>query len=230
MILCKKYIDIIFIIIYQYIIIHLIKTIKETCTLSEYFFLHPTDPMQRRYEALRASFVDGLSAQEVAQRFNYSTHTVNALRRDFKAGALPSFFNPLVRGPKQPRPSTLHSKDRIIELRKQNYSIDEIEEALLREGATITSKTIHQVLKAEGFTKLFRRTHAERRAALQKGKEQAEIATIKDFGAHRFVRTTYGGVFLFIPLILDLKLDSIFKQNSRCIPQVFAGQRNIARE
>ena len=36
------------------------------------FFLNPTDPMQRRYEALRASFVEGLSAHEVATKFGYS--------------------------------------------------------------------------------------------------------------------------------------------------------------
>lgn len=192
--------------------------------MSKNFFLHPIDPMQKRYEALRASFVDGLSAKEIAHKFGYSIHTVNALRRDFKAGSLPPFFHPLLKGPKQPRSSTLQCKDRIIELRKQNYSIDEIEEVLLREGTIITTKTIHQVLNAEGFAKLFRRTHAERRAALQRAKEQAEIANVKEFDAHRSVRTSYGGVFLFIPLIIDLKLDAIFQEigfyGSKQIPRI----------
>jgi hypothetical protein len=31
------------------------------------FFLNPTHPMQKRYEALRASFVQGLSAQRGGQ-------------------------------------------------------------------------------------------------------------------------------------------------------------------
>ena len=115
--------------------------------------------MQRRYEALRASFVDGLSAQQVTYRFGYSVHTANALRRDFKAASLPPFFRPLVKGPKQPRSSSIQCKERIIELRKQNYYTDQIEEALLREGVTVTAKTIYQVLKAEGFARLFSRTH-----------------------------------------------------------------------
>lgn len=67
-------------------------------------------------------------------------------------------FFPLIKGPKQPRPATLQCKGRIIELRKQNYSINEIEEVLLREGVS---------KQAEGFAKPFRRTHAEKRAALQ---------------------------------------------------------------
>jgi transposase len=130
------------------------------------FFLNPTHPMQRRYEALRASFVEGLSAHEVAKKFGYSVHTVNALRRDFKAGLLQPFFLPLARGPKSPRPATAECKERIIALRKQNYSIGEIEEVLLREGQTISAKTIHLLLQAEGFARLFRRTRAERRERL----------------------------------------------------------------
>ena len=211
---CKKYVDRASLTYYISYIVYLINTIERLCTMPKDFFLHPTDPMQRRYETLRASFVDGLSAKEVAHRFGYSIHSVNALRRDFKAGSLPPFFRPLVKGPKQPRASTLQCKERIIELRKQNYSIDEIEEVLIREGITITAKTIYQILKAEGFARLFRRTHAERRIALQRAKEPAEKANVEDFGAHRLVRTSYGGVFLFIPLILDLKLNSIFTEMS----------------
>jgi len=224
MLIKKKFLDIIFLIFYNILIVYLINTIKELSNLSKDYFLHPTDPMQKRYEALRASFVDNLSAQELARRYDYSIHTVNALRRDFKAGSLPPFFSPLVRGPKQPRTSTIQCKDRIIELRKNNYSIDEIEEVLLREGSDITPKTIHQILKAEGFAKLFRRTHAERRAALQRAKDQAERANVTSFGAHPFVRTSYGGIFLFIPLIIDMKLDSIFSQigfyGSKQIPRI----------
>lgn len=224
MLIKKKFLDIIFLIFYNIFIVYLINTIRELSNLSKDYFLHPTDPMQKRYEALRASFVDILNAQEVARRYDYSIHTVNALRRDFKAGSLPPFFSPLVRGPKQPRTSTIRCKDRIIELRKNNYSIDEIEEVLLREGSDITPKTIHQILKAEGFAKLFRRTHAERRAALQRAKDQAERANVTSFGAHPFVRTSYGGIFLFIPLIIDMKLDSIFSQigfyGSKQIPRI----------
>ena len=191
--------------------------------MSKDFFLDPDDPMQKRYEALRASFVDELSAQQVSEKFGYSIHTVNALRRDFKSGALQPFFRPLTKGPKHRRPSTIEAKDRIIELRKQNYSIDEIEEVLLREKFDIAAKTIHQVLKEEGFARLFRRTHAERRIALQQGKDPAEIASAKSFSDHEFVKTAYGGVFLFIPLIVDLELDTIFNQLG------FYGSKQIPR-
>ena len=191
--------------------------------MSKTFFINPDDPMQKRYEALRASFVNGLNADEVAKQFGYSVHTINALRRDFKAGSLPPFFRPLTKGPKHRRPSTLIAKNRIIELRKQNYSIEEIEEVLLRERYDITAKTIGQVLKDEGFARLFRRTHAERRIALQHAKDPAEISHVKQFSAHEFVKTAYGGVFLFIPMIVDMQLDTLFSQIG------FYGSKQIPR-
>ena len=46
----------------------------------EKFFLHPLSEWQRRYEALRASFVDRLPAKVVAERFGYSATYVNLLR------------------------------------------------------------------------------------------------------------------------------------------------------
>lgn len=191
--------------------------------MSKSFFLDPIDPMHKRYEALRASFVDDLSAEQVAKKFNYSVHTINALRKDFKAGTLPPFFNPLTKGPKERRPSSLKAKGRIIELRKQNYSIEEIEELLLREQFDITAKTISKILKDEGFARLFRRTHAEKRLALQQAINPPEMASVKDFSAHRFVKTAYGGVFLFIPMIIDMQLDKIFNQVG------FYGSKQIPR-
>jgi len=191
--------------------------------MSKNFFLEPKDPMQKRYEALRASFVDELGAEEVARKFGFSVHTVHALRRDFKAGRLPPFFQPLKKGPQTRRDTTLMAKERIIELRKQNYSVEEIEEVLRREQYDITAKTIHQVLKEEGFARLFRRTRAEKRIALQQAKDPAEKANVKDFGAHDFVRTSYGGIFLFLPLIVDLQLETLFSKIG------FYGSRQLPR-
>jgi hypothetical protein len=117
----------------------------------------------------------------------------------------------------------MNAKGRIIELRKQNYSIEEIEEVLLREHFDIKAKTIYQILKDEGFARLFRRTHAEKRLALQQAKDPAEISSVKDFAAHRFVKTAYGGVFLFIPMIMDTQLDKIFSHVG------FYGSKQIPR-
>ena len=100
----------------------------------------------------------GLRLREVADAFCDFVHTVNALRRDFKADKLEPFFHVLRRDPTERRGSTQDCRERIIELRKLNYSITELEEELSREGESVSFSTISKVLKEEGFARLFRRT------------------------------------------------------------------------
>jgi len=214
-ILMKKRVDITIITIYNMFIVYLNNITKgEMILLTKSFFLQPQDPMQRRYETLRALAVEELPPQEVAQRFGYSLHTLRTLKRDFQKGTLPPFFLPLKRGPKEHRTSTLKIKEQIISLRKRNYSIKEIQETLLRQGEDISGKTIYLLLEEEGFAKLFRRTRAERREALQTGKEPTEVADVERFAERPVVSTDYGGVFLFAPLISQLGLDKLFGESS----------------
>src|SRR4030067_1479954 len=61
------------------------------------FFPHPPPDWQRRYEALRASFVDRLPARIVSQRFHYSPQYVRLLRHLFTSGKL-DFSEPVPEG------------------------------------------------------------------------------------------------------------------------------------
>ena len=49
------------------------------------FFLQPTETLHRRYEALRAYFVERQSLGEVAQRFGYRYTALRDLICDFRA-------------------------------------------------------------------------------------------------------------------------------------------------
>lgn len=59
------------------------------------FFVQPTDPRQRQYEALHAFFVDQRPMADIAQQFGYRHDTVRRLvshfRRDYDANRLPPF-------------------------------------------------------------------------------------------------------------------------------------------
>ena len=83
-------------------------------------FTAPEQVNQRRYEALRAFFVDGLTHAEVADRFGYTRWAMVALVRDYRAGKLDLFAPPRKPGPP---PGTAPAKDRVrgrvIELRRQ---------------------------------------------------------------------------------------------------------------
>ena len=59
------------------------------------YFLRPSCPGQRQYEALRAVFVEGLSQKDAAQRFGYSYGALRQLvlefRSAFSGGSAPPF-------------------------------------------------------------------------------------------------------------------------------------------
>ena len=50
------------------------------------FFATPADATQRRYEGLRAYFLEELSAAEAAGRVGWATATMNTAVSEFRAG------------------------------------------------------------------------------------------------------------------------------------------------
>ncbi len=132
------------------------------------FFAQPANPLQRRYEVLRAFFLEGLTAEAVARRFGYAVGSVYAMTRDFRRLDDPAafFFRPPEapgRAPVLPLPDV---RQRVIELRKANLSVPDIKARLDAEQAAAPSlRAIGNVLCEEGFQRLPRRTRAERAAA-----------------------------------------------------------------
>jgi len=62
------------------------------------YIINPIHEWQKRYEALRAPFVDRLPTQAVAQRFGYTIAYIHLLRYQFKSGKIDfseavKFFN-----------------------------------------------------------------------------------------------------------------------------------------
>ena len=119
------------------------------------YFLSPGDPAQRRYEALRAYFVEEASAEAVASRFGYSPATVHQLAAELRAGRS-SFFRSSKPGPKGPRKTTT-LRDRVLLLRSGNRSVTEIADVLSAEGSPVSAQSVWSILKAEGLERLERR-------------------------------------------------------------------------
>lgn len=186
------------------------------------FFLRPQHPMQRRYEALRCVYVDELPDQKIADKFEYTFYSFKSIKRDTKEWYDKDFFKELKGGPKGAHEKTALAKDRIITLRKKNYSAIEIHERLKREGIVLSVNHISLILKGEGFAKLFRRTNREQLEARQEEKNYPEIADRGRFAEHKNIETSFGGIFLFLQLLRQLKIDELFKGNdfygSKMIP------------
>ena len=181
------------------------------------FFLTPTHPTQKMYEALRAFYVDRLPASDIAQRFGWSLNYFKNLRSQFHqsltANTSPQFFVD-----KHPGPSAteLESdvKDSIIALRKKAYSIQDIQAVLYAQGRQISLRQIHKVLTNSGFSRLPRRTQREKHARQLPHKIQAPKVRQLSLSSSpsRRITTRYGGIFFFLPFINALNLPDIIQQ------------------
>lgn len=178
------------------------------------FFLSPTHITHKRYEALRALWVEGLKAEEVADRFGYSIHSINAIKRDFvkavKTQQIDSTHFFATHNPG--RPLDLHkagAREEIIRLRKQNHSILDIKSVLHAEGYKVSHDYIHRILTQEGFIRLPRRTQIERKRASSqtiKAPKSQPINWIEDNG--RTFHSERGiGVLPFLPFLSWLNVD-----------------------
>ena len=168
------------------------------------FFQEPTSPKQRQYEALRAYFVDERPSAQVARDFGYSPGSFHVMCHHFRRVAEPVFFAFPRPGPRvQPKKSA--ARESILALRKRNYSIYEISEALKERHLALSPTAVREVLKAEGFAPLPRRLDEERPARPRATVEPVADARAFSLAPRRFL-TRCGGLFLFVPDLIRLHL------------------------
>src|SRR5271165_6762112 len=102
------------------------------------YFTEPASSAQRRYEALRAYFLDEMPAAEAADRFGYSTASIHQMASLLRQGRL-TLFAGTRPGPKGPRKATGQLRARVLELRAAGHSVTEIAAALTREGMPVSA-------------------------------------------------------------------------------------------
>jgi len=170
------------------------------------YFIKPAEPAQRRYEALRAYFVEEQSAAEVGQRFGYSRAVVHQMASDLRAGRA-AFFASSRPGPKGPR-KTPRIRDRVLELRAAERSVTEIAQALTAQGTPVSAQTVWSILDAEGLERL------ERRPAAQRGAPSPRLEPVKARAIPRWpaglsLPCDHAGLFLLVPGIVELGLHEL---------------------
>ncbi len=177
------------------------------------YFAKPSNPDHKKYEALRALFLEKVSKEEVSEKFGYEDNTLRAIIRDFKQGKL--IFFPLKKpGPKE-RTTPKEIRDKIVHLRKQNLSTTDILEKLQEENIHIGESTIERILKEEGFTKLPRRANIERGLTNKKTtipERAAQLDFTKIENEKFYCKNS--GIFLFVPYILKLNLPELIQSSS----------------
>ena len=168
-------------------------------------FLQPQNVTHRRYEALRAYFVDGASGVEAAKRFGYTHGSFRVMLHHFRKDPHRQFFAPPQKG-RQQVPQKQHVRQLVGALRKQNLSIYDISEALKRQGHSLSPGGVAKMLREEGFARLPRRRDDERPPRTRP--EVADVANVRQLDlSPRHFRTRFGGLFLFVPYLASIGLD-----------------------
>jgi transposase len=178
----------------------------------EKFFLHPVHEWQRRYEALRASFLDRLPAKVVAERFGYSAAYMNLLRHLFAHEKM-TFSEPLPEGKTRRHRIDATTRAKICNWREHRLSAGEITELLSEEGVEVSVRTIERVLAEEGYSRLPRRTRLKLGMTV-KGAQVPAVAQRIQLGdvSQRPFDSEAAGVFLFAPFIEKLNLVKVVEE------------------
>ena len=179
------------------------------CVVDASFFTYPRLDWQRRYEALRASFVERLPAHVVADRFGYTTSYIHLLRHQFKRGKL-DFAEPPNEGTTRRRRVNAEVRQKIRAWRERRLSAAEITELLLEDGVDISVRTVERVLAEEGFAKLPRRTRLKIGMTVQGAQipEKSQKMVPDELDGQRF-DSPAAGVFLFAPFLAQLRFPEI---------------------
>jgi hypothetical protein len=167
------------------------------------FFLSPNSVTQKQYEALRMYFVERKTAKEVAKRFGYKhrgfTTIVTEFKKKLKSGSGNDlFFTPAQRGRRKTK-EVFAANDIVIELRKKYHSVEEIKAILDGKGLNISEKTIYNIIKREGFSRLPRRTKSVKQK-LEFPKIKADKSYELTFKPEKF-KGTSAGVLCLLPYI-----------------------------
>jgi hypothetical protein len=202
----------------------------KTLTTCRRFFCEPRFAKQRAYEALRAYFVEGRPSHAVARAFGYSPGAFRVMCHQFRRDPAPAFFAVPRRGPGT-QPKKAAARDLVITLRKRNYSIYDISEALKEGHLALSPTAVRELLTAEGFAPLPRRLDDERPVRPRPTIEPVADVRAFTLAPRQFV-TPCGGLFLFVPSLVHLHLDALAKAarlpGSRMIPAAHALRAALA--
>ncbi|MBV8385087.1 MAG: hypothetical protein JOZ63_21055 [Planctomycetaceae bacterium] len=178
-------------------------------------FQQPPSPVQRRYEICRAYFHEGATADQLAEHFQLHVGTVRAIVRDFARDPdVNSFFAAAQPGRKTaPKRTAIHQ--RACELRRQGATLADIRATLDQEGFKISESYLFRVLRRAGLTAT--RYHRATRQPGEYAKDGSSVPEVADVRAlsledGRQFPTKVAGLFLFLPMMLDLDLPQAVTQ------------------
>ena len=188
----------------------------------------PDQVNHRRYEALRAFYVDGLTYAQAGERAGYTRWAMVNLVREYRAGTLELFAPPRRPGPPPGiAPAKDRARGRVIELRRDGLSTYEISARLATEGTPLNRTSVGEILAEEGFGRLL--AHPEPEASTSPatpGRDTRLPRTARlDFETWpQRIDSGRAGLLLLVPDLVGLDLPGLVRDagypGTRIVPAV----------
>jgi len=176
-------------------------------------FTEPTLAAQRRYEALRAYWVEEHSAGEIAERFGYTKGSVQTLISRYREADLAELFAVPRPGPKR-QPKKDAARERVLRLRRERHGIEEIVAELARAQTPLSRTAVWEILREEGLSRMPSPASApktepepERLAA-----EKVRVLEESEWPETGRLETQHAGLFLLIGDLIELDLPGLVKE------------------
>ena len=172
-------------------------------------FIQPTVAAHRRYEALRAYFVEECSAGEIAERFGYTKASVQTLISQYRQADVGELFHASRPGPKR-QPKKDAARERVIELRRARHGIEEIVSELARTGTPLSRTAVWEILREEGLSRMpTLRQDKPEPAPERLTAEKVRVLAEKDWPTDGAIQTQHAGLFLLVPELVALDLPGL---------------------
>ncbi len=175
-------------------------------------FTAPVLPAQRRYEALRAYFVEELSASEIVERFGYGKASVQTLISQYRKDDLSGLFAQARPGPKR-QPKKDAARDLAIRLRQGRHGLDEIVAELERAGTPLSRTALWEVLREAGLARIGKPAAPPPSSPEPERLRAAKVHVLgeDEWPQAGSVSTAHAGLFLLLPELLELDLPGLVK-------------------
>jgi len=174
-------------------------------------FTQPTVATHRRYEALRAYYVEGLTPAEIAARFGYTKASVRTLVSQYRQADVGELFQGSRPGPKR-QPKKDAARERALELRRTRHGIEEIVAELARAGTPLSRTAVWEILREEGLSRMPKPRQPKGEPAPQQlAAEKVRVLANEDWPTEGATQTQHAGLFLLVPELVALDLPGLVK-------------------
>ena len=175
------------------------------------YFSTTGSPVKRKYDALKDFFQHELRAEDIAGKYGYTLSSFYSLSRDFtkhlQTGDGDGFFFKKAVWGRKSKPSAGQLDSLIINLRKQNHSIEDIVTMAISKKLSTSYGYVYKLLDKEGFARLPRRNKSFK-SKQTIGKIEAPVAHTLDITNEHFT-TNQANLLCFLPIIEKYQIDTL---------------------